>query len=169
MANRSIFNRRYTSFDSAGQEVYLVNGAGVVTTLSSSTNFTAGESLVQGAVVYVSGTQIFNATALSGVADFKYKAIGITSASGSPGQSVAVVVDDAVTLSSRNITAESALVPGEVYYLSKYSGQVTRFTTVSGSVTNSGTDQYQALAVIGTALSTAELEVEINSPVILYQ
>ena len=169
MANRSIFNRRYTSFDSAGQEVYLVNGAGVVTTLASSTDFTAGESLVQGAVVYVSGTQVFNATAISGVDDWNYRAIGVTAASGSPGQSVSVVVDDAVTIVNENITAEAALVPGEIYYLSKFDGQITRFTTTSGSVTNSGTDQYQALAVIGTALSTAELEVEIATPVILFE
>jgi hypothetical protein len=169
MANRSIFNRRYTPFDSAGQEVFLVNGAGVVTQLSSTTDFTAGETLVQGAVVYVSGTQVFNATALSGVAAFNYGAIGITAASGSPSQSVSVVLDDAVVIANENITADTALIPGDIYYLSKFSGQITRFQTASGQVTNSGTDQYQVSLPIGRALSTSELEVEIGTPTILYE
>jgi len=59
------------------------------------------------------------------------------------------------------------LVPGEYYYLSKYTGQLTRYTTASGSITASGTDNYQALVGLGVALSTTELEVEIKPPTLL--
>ena len=169
MTTRSIFNRRYSSFNSGTQEVYLVNGAGVVASLSSSSSFVAGQALIQGATVYVSGTKVFNASALSGIASFNYGAIGITATSAAVNSGVLVILDDVATLSASNITAETSLVPGQPYYLSKYPGQVTRFTTTSGSVTNSGTNQYQALVLVGTALSTAELEVEINSPVILFE
>lgn len=168
MTERSIFNRRYSSFNSGSQQVFLVNGAGVVTSFPSNTIFTAGETVVQGAVVYVSGTYVYNATALSGTASFKYNAIGITANSGTFGLSVPVILDDVATISSSNIAAESVLIPGQPYYLSKYLGQVTRFSTASGVVTNSGTNQHQALVFIGTALSTAELEVEINPPITLY-
>jgi hypothetical protein len=81
---------------------------------------------------------------------------------------VAVILDDVAVLGSANITAESTLVPGEYYYLSKYSGQVTRYSTASGVISASGTNQYQALVGIGTALSTTELEVEIDVPVLIY-
>ena len=54
MADRSIFNRKYTSFTPAGAEVWLINGAGVTTSLPSTQNFTAGSNLIQGQVVYVS-------------------------------------------------------------------------------------------------------------------
>lgn len=169
MTDRSIFNRRYTSFNSGTQEVYLVNGAGVVTSLPSSASFVAGETLVQGAAVYVSGLKVFNASALSGIASFNYGAFGITGASAITNSGVSVIFDDAATISSANITAETSLVPGQPYYLSKFPGQITRYSTASGLVTNSGTNQYQALVLIGTALSAAELEVEIDAPVALYQ
>jgi len=169
MANRSIFNRRYTPYDSAGQEVYLVNGAGVVTQLSTTTDFTAGEALVQGAVVYVSGTSVFNASALSGIAPFNYGAIGITAAAASATDTVAVVLDDAAVIAGANLTGEEALVPGQIYFLSKFAGQITQFSTASGQVTNSGTNQYQVSLPIGRALSTSELEVEIGTPTILYE
>ena len=169
MTDRSIFNRRYTSFNSGTQEVYLVNGAGVVTSLSSSAAFVAGETLVQGAAVYVSGLKVFNASALSGIASFNYGAFGITGASAVTNSGVSVIFDDAATISSANITAETSLVPGQPYYLSKFPGQVTRYSTASGLVTNSGTNQYQALVLVGTALSAAELEVEIAPPIVMYQ
>jgi hypothetical protein len=169
MTDRSIFNRRYTSFNSGTQEVYLVNGAGVVTSLSSSAAFVAGETLVQGAAVYVSGLKVFNASALSGIASFNYGAFGVTGAAAVTNSGVSVIFDDAVTVSSANITAETSLVPGQPYYLSKFPGQITRYSTASGVVTNSGTNQYQALVLVGTALSAAELEVEIDAPVVLYQ
>ena len=168
MADRAIFNRKYTSFTPAGTQVWLVNGAGVTTTFPSTQTFTAGENLIQGQVVYVSGTSVFSATALSGVPAARCEAIGITSASAGVSSGVAVILDDVAVLGSANITAESTLVPGEYYYLSKYSGQVTRYSTASGVISASGTNQYQALVGIGTALSTTELEVEIDVPVIIY-
>jgi hypothetical protein len=81
---------------------------------------------------------------------------------------VAVTTDDTAVLTSANITAETALVPGEYYYLSKFTGQVTRFSTASGVISASGTGLYQALVGVGTALSTTELEVEITPAIILY-
>ena len=80
---------------------------------------------------------------------------------------MAVNVDDVVVVSAANITAETTLVPGEYYYLSKFTGQLTRYTTASGSITASGTDQYQALVALGKAFSTTELEVEISPPTLL--
>lgn len=168
MADRAIFNRKYTSFTPGGTQVWLINGAGVTTTFPTTQTFTAGQNLTQGQVVYVSGTSVFPATALSGVPSARYEAIGITAASAGTSSGVAVILDDVAVLSSANITAESALIPGEYYYLSKYSGQVTRYSTASGVISASGTNQYQVLAGIGTALSTTELEVEIDTPVIIY-
>jgi hypothetical protein len=168
MADRAIFNRKYTSFTPGGTQVWLINGAGVTTTFPTTQTFTAGQNLIQGQVVYVSGTSVFSATALSGVPSAQYEAIGITAASAGTSSGVAVILDDVAVLSSANITAESALIPGEYYYLSKYSGQVTRYNTTSGTVSASGANQYQVLAGIGTALSTTELEVEIDVPVLIY-
>jgi hypothetical protein len=168
MTDRAIFNRKYTSFTPGGTQVWLVNGAGVTTTFPTTQSFTAGQNLIQGQVVYVSGTSVFSATALSGVPPAEYAAIGITAASAGISSGVAVILDDVAVLSSANITAESTLIPGEYYYLSKYSGQVTRYSTASGVISASGTGQYQVLAGIGTALSTTELEVELETPVIIY-
>jgi hypothetical protein len=168
MADRAIFNRKYTSFTPGGTQVWLVNGAGVTTTFPTTQTFTAGQNLIQGQVVYVSGTSVLSATALSGVPSTNYGAIGITAASAGSSSGVAVILDDVAVLSSANITAESALIPGEYYYLSKYTGQVTRYSTTSGVISASGTNLYQALVGIGIALSTTELEVEIDTPVILY-
>jgi hypothetical protein len=168
VADRAIFNRKYTSFTPAGTQVWLANGAGVTTTFPTSRSFTAGESLNQGQVVYVSGTAVFAASAASGVPAYKYQAIGITAEAASVTSGVAVIFDDLAVLNSSNITAESSLVPGEYYYLSKYTGQVTRYATSSGLVSASGTYGYQVLAAIGTALSSSELQVEIEQPVIIY-
>lgn len=167
MADRAIFNRKYTSFSPGGTEVWLVNGDGVTTTASSTQSFTAGANLIQGAVVYVSGTQVFEASAVSGIAAFNYGAIGITAASAGVTSGVAVNLDDVAVIGAANITAESSLVPGEYYYLSKYTGQLTRFATASGSVTAVGSDEYQALVKLGVALSTTELEVEVRPPTLL--
>jgi hypothetical protein len=76
-----------------------------------------------------------------------------------------VVLDDAATIPGSQITAESALTPGETYYLSKYSGELTKYSTASGLITRAS--GYAALAPIGTAVSTSELQVEIGVPVIL--
>ena len=168
MTDRAIFNRKYTSFTSGSTSVFLVNGAGVTTQLSPTEDFTAGENLIQGDFVYVSGTSVFKASALSGLAPERYATIGATAASASNGSTVAVNLDSIVVLSSANITAEPALIPGQFYYLSKYPGQVTRFSTTSGTISNSGTFQYQVSAPVGQALSTTELEVEIQPATVLY-
>ena len=167
MADRAIFNRKYTSFTPAGTEVYLINGAGITTSRPTTQNFTAGANLIQGEVVYVSGALVFPASAVSGIASFNFGAIGVTAASAGVTSGVAVNVDDVVVVSAANITAETTLVPGEYYYLSKFTGQLTRYTTASGSITASGTDQYQALVALGKAFSTTELEVEILPPTLL--
>lgn len=168
MTEVAIFNRRYTSFDSSGTTVFLVNGGGVTTDAQSTLDFTAGEALNQGDFVYVSGASVFKASALSGISPVNYEVIGVTAESALVGSGVSVNVDDVAIILDANITADSALVPGERYYLSKYTGQITRYSTASGFVSNSGTNQYQALAPVGVALSTSELEVEIQPPVILY-
>ena len=67
MTNRSIFNRRYTSYSPAGVEVYLLNGAGISSQLNPTFDFELGEDLDSGSVVYVSGAVIFAASAASGV------------------------------------------------------------------------------------------------------
>lgn len=165
MTDRALFNRRYTSFTSAGTEVWLVNGAGVATSSASTQSFTAGETLVQGQVVYVSGTHVLSASAASGVDATRYNPIGITAEAAVISSGVLVNLDDIATIGAQNITAESSLVPGDYYYLSKYSGELTRYSTASGLVTLSG--GYQALVGLGVALSSTELQVEIAQPIIL--
>lgn len=164
--DRAIFNRRYTDFTPGNTQVWLVNGAGVTTTPSSTQEFTAGSNLIQGEVVYVSGTYVLPASAASGVAPEVYNAIGITAASAGVSSGVAVNLDDIAVVSSANITGETALVPGQYYFLSKYSGQLTRYSTASGTVTASG--GYAASVTVGLALSASELQVEIGGPSILY-
>ena len=63
MSNRSIFNRRYTSYQPAGTQVWLVNGAGISSQLNPTFDFELGEDLDSGSVVYVSGSLIFAAPA----------------------------------------------------------------------------------------------------------
>ena len=165
MTERALFNRRYTSYTPNGTEVWLLNGAGVQTSSSSTTSFIAGVDLNQGEVVFVSGVYAVPAAAGSGVSQPEYRAIGVTAEGALQNATVTVVLDDSVTIPAEQITAESALTPGQSYYISKYSGQVTRFSTASGVITIAS--GYAALAPVGTAVSTAELQVEIGSPVIL--
>ena len=75
-------------------------------------------------------------------------------------------VDDIAVVSAANITADSTLVPGQFYYLSQYTGEITRYSTASGTVT--AASGYAALVNLGIALSTTELHVEIEAPVVLY-
>ena len=131
-------------------------------------DFTAGENLLRGQMVYVSGTSVYKASALSGIAPFNYGVVGAVKADGNAGTIVTVNLDGEATISG-TITAEGSLVPGEVYYLSKYPGEVTRFFTASGSVTNSGTDQYQALVAIGKATTPTNIEMEIQPAIILFE
>jgi hypothetical protein len=165
MTTRAIFNRQYTDYTPGGQQVWLLNGAGVTTTPINTLTFTAGDTLVQGQVVYVSGTYVLPATAASGVSIDRYNAIGITTEAAAASASVSVSVDDTVVVSSANLTADTQLVPGQYYYLSKFDGQLTAYVTASGSVTSSG--GYGALVGIGQALSPTELQVEIEAPLYL--
>lgn len=164
--DRAIFNRRYTDFTPGATQVWLINGTSVTSTPVTTQQFTAGSNLIQGQVVYVSGTYALPASAASGVASEVYNAIGITAASAGVSSGVAVNFDDIAVVSSSNITGESALVPGQYYFLSKYNGQITRYSTASGTVTVSG--GYAASVTVGIALSSSELQVEIGSPYILY-
>ena len=166
MTDRAIFNRRYTDFTPGGQQVWLVNGAGVTTSAAQTQQFTAGTALIQGQPVYVSGTYVLPASAASGVASTQFNVIGITTQAAPAGSGVAVNVDDIAVVSDANISAESVLVPGQYYYLSKYTGEITRFSTASGTVT--AASGYAALVNLGIALSTTELHVEIEAPVDLY-
>ena len=77
MTTRTIFNRKYESYTPAGTEVYLINGAGVTTTAITTQLLTAGQTLVQGDVVYVSGVYALLASAASGVDATQYNPIGI--------------------------------------------------------------------------------------------
>jgi len=166
MTDRAIFNRRYSSFTPGNTQVWLTNGTGVTTSAASTQNFTAGADLIQGDVVYVSGVYALPATAASGVDSTQYQAVGITAEAALNGSSVPVNLDDIVVVSDANITAESVLVPGSFYYLSKSQGQITRYSTASGTVT--AASGYAALVNLGLALSTTELHVEIQPPVDLY-
>jgi len=166
MTTRAIFNRQYTDYTAANQQVWLVNGAGVTTSAARTQDFTAGTTLIQGQPVYVSGVYVFPASAASGVASEQFNVIGITTEPATTGTSVAVNFDDIAVVSPVNITAESALVPGQYYYLSQYTGEITRYSTASGLVT--AASGYAAQVGVGIALSTSELHVEIEAPVDLY-
>ena len=165
MTDRAIFNRRYTSYTPGASQVWLANGAGVTTSAASTQGFLAGDNLIQGQVVYTSGAYVLPASAASGVDPSVYNAVGITTAAAGFSSGVAVNLDDIAVVGDANITAEAALIPGQYYYLSQYSGQVTRYETASGTVTASG--GYAALVNVGLALSSTELQVEIEAPVIL--
>jgi len=166
MTNRAIFNRQYTDYTPGGQQVWLVNGAGVATTPATTQTYTAGETLIQGQAVYVSGTYALSASAASGVNAVKYNPVGITAASAASSASVSVAIDGVVVLSSANLTGETQLTPGEYYYLSRYNGSVTKYATSSGLVTSAS--GYAALVYLGQALSPTELQIEIEPPVVLY-
>jgi hypothetical protein len=166
MTDRAVFGRQYTSYQPAGSEVWLLNGTAVSTSPARTQDFTAGTSLIQGQVVYVSGVYVLPASAASGVASEEFNAIGITAEAAVATQPVAVTFDDIAVVSAVNITADSTLVPGQYYYLSKYSGELTQFSTASGTVTASG--GFAALVSLGQALSTTEIHVEIEPPIGLY-
>jgi hypothetical protein len=166
MTTRAIFNRQYTDYTPGGQQVWLVNGAGVTTSPVTSQSFTAGETLSQGTVVYLSGTYVLAASAASGVATANYSPIGITTEAAITSAQVNVTFDDTAVLTSVNLVGETQLVPGEYYYLSKYPGQLTRYSTASGLVT--AASGYAALVNVGQALSSSELQIEIEPAVVLY-
>ena len=163
MTNRAIFNRSYTEFTPGTTPVWLVNGGSITSSPPSSFfDFTAGADLIQGEVVYVSGVFALPATAAAGATQEETQAVGITTAAATAGSTVPVNLDDVVQISAANITAETNLVPGQYYYLSKFSGQLTRYTTASGSIT--APDGYSALVNLGLALSPNQLSLEIQPP-----
>jgi len=166
MTDRAVFGRFYTSFTPAGTEVWLANGTSVSVSPVSTQDFTAGTNLIQGEAVYVSGTYVFPATAISGVSLTNATVVGLTSSSASTSSTVSVILDEVAVVSDANITAERFLTPGEYYYLSKYPGQVTKFITSSGNISASG--NYQALTVVGQAVSSSELKIEIEPPLSIY-
>ena len=168
MANRNVFARSFQSVNSGGTDVWVLDGEGVSLSLPESQSYTAGETLIQGDFVYVSGTSVFKASALSGVAAFNYGVIGATTVAAPAGSGISVSTDGIVSIGNENVTADVSLVPGEFYYLSKYSGQITRYATASGLVSASGTNEYQVSVPVGFAVSNNELNVEIQPPVILY-
>jgi len=166
MTTRAIFNRKYESYTPGSTEVWLVNGAGVTTTPATTQTLTAGATLIQGDIVYVSGTYALPATAASGVDSSRYNAVGVAAAAASTSSSVSINVDDVAVIAPSNLIGETQMVPGEYYYLAKYSGKLTRYTTSSGLVT--AASGYAALVSVGQALSPTELQVEIQPPVVLY-
>jgi hypothetical protein len=166
MTTRAIFNRKYESFTPGTTEVWLVNGAGVATTPATTQNLTAGATLIQGDVVYVSGTYALPATAVSGTAAAKYTAIGVAAAGAASSATVGINVDGVTVVSSANLVGETQLTPGQYYYLAKYDGKLTKYATASGLVT--AASGYAALVYLGQALSPTELQIEIEPPVVLY-
>lgn len=166
VTTRAIFNRQYTDYTPGGQQVWLVNGAGVTTSSSRTQSFLAGSNLIQGTAVYISGSYVFPASAASGVSLDVSTAVGITATSANTSDPVDVIVDDTAVISSSNLTGEPQLVPGEYYYLSKYSGQLTRYSTASGLITSAS--GYAALVTVGQALSQSEMQIEIEPPIVIY-
>lgn len=164
MTERAVFNRRYTSYTPGSTQVWLVNGAGVTTSPATTLTFSAGTSLIQGEVVYVSGTYVLPASAASGVDPALWNPIGITAEAATALADVSVVLDDIAIVGSGNIVHETALTPGQYYYLANVAGKLTASTAPSG-ITVSGL--YGAMTPVGIALSASELHVEIGSPVTL--
>ena len=164
MTDRAIFNRRYTSYTPGSTPVWLVNGAGVTTSPATTLTFTAGDTLIQGEVVYVSGTYVLPATAATGTDPAQWSAIGITAEAAATSADVTVILDDVAVISSSNLIHESSLTPGQYYYLANDAGKLTSATASSGVSVSGG---YAASTVLGLALSASELHVEVQSPVTL--
>jgi len=114
--------------------------------------------------VYVSGTYVLPASAASGVQPEVWTAAGVTAEAASALATVNVVLDDVAVVSSSNLIHQSALTPGQYYYVSNVAGKLTTSTAPSGITVSGG---YGAMTVVGLALSPSELHVEIGSPVTL--
>ena len=168
MSTRSIFNRRYASFQSDGTTVYLVNGAGNSTGPVPVVDLIAGDNFPEGTALYASGSVVVPASAASGVNTEQFSVVGFAQEQGVSGDPVQVAVDGVTTVSDVNIMAETLLTPGQYYYLSKSRGQIVKFETASGIISGSGTMGYAATAPLGLAINTTQLSVELNAPIILY-
>jgi len=164
VTDRAIFNRRYTSYTPGTTQVWLVNGAGTATSPASTLTFTAGDTLIQGETVYVSGTYVLPASAASGIDPAIWNAIGVTAEAAAASADVSVILDDIAVISASNLVHQSALTPGQYYYVSNNAGKLTTATAPSGITISGG---YGAMTVVGLAISSSELHVEVGSPVTL--
>jgi len=135
------------------------------TDVSSIKTYTAGETIAVGEFVCFDTGSLVKASAASGVDPVRYNTFGCAITAGNATDTIRVNSDNIVTLADANITADSQLTPGDSYYLSKYFGQVTRYSTASGGITFA--EGYGALVYVGRALSTTQLEVEIQPKIIL--
>lgn len=135
------------------------------TDVSSIKNYTAGETIAVGQFVCFDAGSLVKASTASGVDPVRYNTFGCAITAGNVTDTIRVNSDNIVTLGSSNITADTQLTPGESYYLSKFAGQVTKFSTASGSIAFA--EGYGALVYVGRALSTTQLEVEIQPKILL--
>lgn len=152
----------------AGSNTVLSSGNYITisgTDVSSIKTYTAGETIAVGEFVCFDAGSLVKASAASGVDSVRYNTFGCAITAGNVTDTIRVNSDNIVTLSDPNITAESQLTPGESYYLSKYFGQVTKYSTASGGITFA--EGYGALVYVGRALSTTQLEVEIQPKILL--
>ena len=152
----------------AGSNTVLSSGNYITisgTDVSSIKTYTAGETIAVGEFVCFDAGSLVKASAASGVDPVRYNTFGCAITAGNVTDTIRVNSDNIVTLSDPNITAESQLTPGESYYLSKYFGQVTKYSTASGGITFA--EGYGALVYVGRALSTTQLEVEIQPKILL--
>jgi hypothetical protein len=152
----------------AGSNTVLSSGNYITisgTDVSSIKTYTAGETVAVGEFVCFDAGSLVKASAASGVDSVRYNTFGCAITAGNATDAIRVNSDNIVTLSDPNITAESQLTPGESYYLSKYFGQVTKYSTASGGITFA--EGYGALVYVGRALSTTQLEVEIQPKILL--
>jgi hypothetical protein len=152
----------------AGSNTILASGNYITVSgidVSSIKTYTAGETIAVGEFVCFDTGSLVKASAASGVDPVRYNTFGCAITAGNATDTIRVNSDNIVTLADANITADSQLTPGESYYLSKYFGQVTRYSTASGGITFA--EGYGALVYVGRALSTTQLEVEIQPKIIL--
>ena len=170
--NRSAFSRKYTSFTKGGTQVWLVNGAGLNIYEPTGSGSPIGEFPVAsgdvypaGSVVYVSGQFATPASAASGLGFEHYNVVGIATdaSTGASGSTVTVALDGVVSLTSGNISHQVALTPGDYYFLSTETGKVVNRTSASGI---DGSTGYGTATVVGIALSTTDLNVEIEPAII---
>jgi|TARA_R110000803_G_scaffold77155_2_gene142018 hypothetical protein len=168
MTTRSIFNRRYSSFRSDGTTVFLANGQGNVTAQTPVIELVAGDNFSAGTPVYPSGTFVVPGIAASGVDTGQISIVGFSIENATTGNPVQVALDGVVDLTAANLTAESSLSAGQYYYLSKFRGEVVKFSTASGLISGSGTDAYSASVPLGLAINTTQLSIELNNPVLLH-
>jgi len=168
MTTRSIFNRRYTSFQSDGTQVFLANGQGNVTSSTPVVEIEAGVDMIAGTVVYPSGNVVVPAIAASGVNTQQISVVGFVTTPVTAGDNATIATDGVIDLTAVNITSESSLSAGQYYYLSKFRGEVVKFDTPSGTITGSGVDSYAASVPLGLAINTTQLSIELNAPILLY-